>query len=90
MTAVEYFSLLPDEIKGKLFYIIDKMKSIDQLDAEVRFFSRSYRSGSDAINCFPWTATKEGKEYWHDIALKFNDLILENEKTSYSKWEGDK
>ena len=90
MTAIEFYKLLPEPYVTQLNEIIEIYDKNDENDSIRRFRQKDFRSGQDAINAFNWEVTKQGKTYWRGVAENFNKLILEQEKLSYTKWEGDK
>jgi len=89
MVAIEFYNLLPEPYVTQLNEIINIYTRNDEHDSYRRFKQKDFRTGFDAMNAFSWDATVQGREYWKKIAENFNNLILEHEKSSYTKWEGD-
>ena len=87
MNAVEFYEVLPEPYKSELFEIVDKLKVSSKY---YRFFYlEQYRKGKEAINAFCWSDTKQGNDYWNEVAQNYDTLVLNEEKKSYTAWEGD-
>ena len=88
MTAVEFYKVLPEPYKSELVEIVDKLKSSSSKYHKA-FYMDQFRKGKEALNVFSWSNTKQGDEYWREVANNYDSLVLNEEKKSYTAWEGD-